>query len=474
MRSFTFAPLVRAIAVTALTFAVFASAAAAGTFNPGDVFVGVGGGQIKQFSPTGALLATLDTTSNAAEDTGMCFDQGGNLYSTNFAPNTMTKFDNSGNLLIYPFGGGFNADPESCVADAAGNIYVGQADGGHTILKFSPTGASLGATGTLVTDRGTDWIDLAADQCTMYYNGEGSTIRRYDVCTNTQLADFATGLQAPCYALRIRSNGDVLSACANGIVRLNSAGSVVQTYPLPATETSFFFAMNLDPNGTSFWTAGFFSGNVYHYDIASGLIVNQFNAGVSSDAAGLAIFAEPQVGGGGGGGGTQTDCSKATRFVGADSLTRSGIDTDKAGLAEAFRATATASGSASVVCVYLDPTNTASALSAAVYADNGLGHPGTLLAQGSLTGAPTNGAFNTIQIPSLPLVSGTTYWIALLSPSATPGTLKFRDHCCGYQSSPQSGPSENSLETNLTAFPASWSTGKVWPRDGLLMGWSGG
>ena len=84
-------------------------------------------------------------------------------------------------------------------------------------------------------------------------------------------------------------------------------------------------------------------------------------------------------------------CVKATRLVGVDDLARSGVDTDAAGLAESFLATANASGTASVICVYVDTTNTATQLIAGIYADKG-GHPGALLRQGALVGPPTNGA----------------------------------------------------------------------------------
>src|SRR5579884_837615 len=83
----------------------------------GDVFVGVGNGMIKHFSPTGTLLDTLNTGSGSSEDTGMCFDTSGNLRSTNFEANDMSLFDNKGNLTKHPWGSGFDADPESCVHD---------------------------------------------------------------------------------------------------------------------------------------------------------------------------------------------------------------------------------------------------------------------------------------------------------------------------------------------------------------------
>ncbi len=166
------------------------------------------------------------------------------------------------------------------------------------------------------------------------------------------------------------------------------------------------------------------------------------------------------------------DCSAATLLAGTKTLARSGIDNDVAGLAEAFRATADASGTANVVCVYLDPTNAATHLVAGIY-DNSGGHPGSLLVQGTNLGPLINGAVNTVIVPSVPLAAGTRYWITVLSPFGF-GTLRFRDHCCGYQSQTPTNRSENSKQLTLTSLPAVWSTGLVWPKDGPLLGWSGG
>jgi hypothetical protein len=278
--------------------ALSASIAAAVPFTVGNVFAGVGAGKINEYTPTGTLVQTLDSTSGSSEQTGMCFDASNNLYGTSFEANSMEKFNSSGFLIKYPWGGPFNADPESCVVNAAGNVYVGQADGTHKILEFDPTGTTLLGNWTPITDRGTDWIDLAADQKTVFYNSESGTIRRFDVSTpsGTQLSDFATGLSGPCYALRIRTNGEVMSACTNQVYRLNNTGGIIQTYPKPATETSILFAMNLDRDGTSFWTAGFNTGHVYKIDIATGNILSNFTATpLGPTVAGLAVLGEITV-----------------------------------------------------------------------------------------------------------------------------------------------------------------------------------
>lgn len=259
----------------------------------GDVFAGVGTGQIKRFSPTGALIEVLNTTSGSSEDTGMCFDASGNLRSTNFSANNMTLFNNQGGVVQQPWAGPFNLNPESCIVDAAGNVYVGQASGTGDVLKFSPGGTLLNSYDVARTARGSDWIDLAADQRTLFYTSEGSTVKRFDVSTNTQLADFAGGLPAPCFALRIRPNGEVLVACASGVHRLSAAGAVIQSYPAATHGMSFMFALNLDPDGTSFWTGDIFSGQIARINIATGAQITTFNAGAFTTMAGLAVFGEP-------------------------------------------------------------------------------------------------------------------------------------------------------------------------------------
>src|ERR1051326_599483 len=193
-RSTVSCPMVRGVLaqfVPALIVSVFILASSqrtawAAAFHFGDVFVGVGDGMIKHFDNNGNFIETLDTTSSGSEDTVMCFDASGNLYATTFQANMMTKFNNTGAIVLHPWGSGFNFHPESCVRDSAGNIYVGQADGTADILKFDQAGNLLSTFDPPTGPRGTDWIDLSADQCTMLYTSESPNVRRFDVCANTQ------------------------------------------------------------------------------------------------------------------------------------------------------------------------------------------------------------------------------------------------------------------------------------------------
>ena len=224
----------------------------------------------------------------------MGWDAAGNLYATSWTASKVTKFDNNGNLLGL-FGSGYNSHPESIVFDSSGNVYIGEADGNRDIKKFNAAGTLLFNFNVATESRGSDWIDLAADQTTMYYTSEGYIIKRFDVSTNTQLTDFATLPERPSYALRILSGGGVLVASSQHCYRLDSTGALVQTYAKPVGETSFLFALNLDPDGTSFWTAGYSSGNVYKIDIATGTVMLTINTkldGPVNTLAGLTVYGE--------------------------------------------------------------------------------------------------------------------------------------------------------------------------------------
>lgn len=254
-------------------------------YQTGDVFVAVSNGQVQWRQPNGTLVQTLNTTLGGYT-TGMALDTGNNLYVTNFSANSVSKFDNNGNLIGL-FGSGYST-PESIVFDNQSNVYVGSL--GNGIRKYDYNGAFLG---TLFSGR-TDFFDIQADQCTALITQEGSSILTHNLCTNTSLPDFASGISGNAYALRIRTNGDVMLADGSVIRRFNSAGAEIMTYD--ATGENSWFALNLDPDGTTFWSADFSSANVYRFDIATGAVVSSFNTGTGNQTVfGLAIAGEITV-----------------------------------------------------------------------------------------------------------------------------------------------------------------------------------
>ncbi len=158
----------------------------------GTVMVSTGNGLVSEYNQTGTLITQLDTKTGSPSslfETGSSFDpSSGNFFVTDFDANQVTKFDPTG-ALIGSFGSSYNLEPESLVFDSTGNLYVGQASGTTQILKFNSSGTLLASFSPAVENTGTDWLDLASDQCTMFYTSEPLFVHRFNVCTNTQLAD---------------------------------------------------------------------------------------------------------------------------------------------------------------------------------------------------------------------------------------------------------------------------------------------
>jgi hypothetical protein len=243
--------------------------------------------EVRVFNPNGTLAQTLTTTG--LPNTGSAFDSAGNLYVTGFNTAAVFRFDNNGAPLPN-YGSGYSGHPESIVFAANGNTFVGAANT-NVIQQRNAAGSLVASYTVTVGPRGTDWVDLAADQRTIYYTSEGTTIRRFDTVTMTQLPDFTTSGNTM-YAFRILDDGGVLASNTTNVLRFNSAGAIIQTYDTAGED--FYFALNLDPDGTSFWTAGIFTGTIYRFNIATGALITSFaGATVGGEAlTGLSVFGE--------------------------------------------------------------------------------------------------------------------------------------------------------------------------------------
>lgn len=263
--------------------------ASATPFALGDVFASTGSGQVNVYSQTGVLKQTLDTGLGGFT-TGSTFDKDGNFYVTAFSANVVSKFDNNGNLVNANWATGISR-VESIVFDAAGNAYLGNA-GAAQIQKVSSTGAPIT---NIAAQQNTDWIDLAADQTTLLYSNEGSTIREVDTATNIDTV-FTSGSYASLFAKRYLADGGVLAASSDGnVYRWDLNGVLQQTY---AIGIGSVFALNLDPDGNSFWTGTLGGASVRKVNITTGAIEQSWSTGLT-DLYGLAVYGEIQAGGGG-------------------------------------------------------------------------------------------------------------------------------------------------------------------------------
>lgn len=248
------------------------------TWSVGDVFAGVARGLYNVYDNNGVFKETISDRLGGFT-TGCAFNNTlDKLYTTNFSNTKVVVYDDASPHAIVQTVDTALQNPsghsESVVFAASGDFYVGHPDGNGDILRYNSAGVFQQAYDVAVESRGSDWMDLAADQVTMFYTSEGGAIKRYDVSgAGAQLADFAN-IGGVSYAFRLLSPGDgsggLLVANTSDVKRLDGTGAVVQTYDVAGEDA--WFSLNLDPNGTSFWAGDFGTNNFYRFNISTGLV----------------------------------------------------------------------------------------------------------------------------------------------------------------------------------------------------------
>jgi hypothetical protein len=281
-------------AVLAAVLTVGAQAATAGGFERGDVLASVGNPSfIARFAPDGTPKGALADSAGAGP---LCFDPSGEHL---VAPGA-GLYDTTGTRLTSAWA---SVNPRGdCTIDKAGNVYLagGPSTGDNVtgrapIRKFDLTGHPLGsydvaATG-LTYGRAVSGLDLAPDQCTIYYVlGGGEDILRYDVCARAQMPGFGSA-GFPCDQLRVRPNGEVAVACDSHGWLLDTSGREAVYFANASDPPDVYgrFAA-LDADGKSFWM-GTFAGVLARYDIASGQRIDRWTAGPG--LGGIAVYNPP-------------------------------------------------------------------------------------------------------------------------------------------------------------------------------------
>lgn len=284
---------VASLVAVVLVLALPAGSAADVTFADGDLIVGTAAG-LQWLRGDGSQVATLEDAfpvpfpvSPTSLHWKAEFDPSGRLWVTPgecCGANKVVAYDTSGESLgaiVDPF----NPDcgePTDIAFDAKGNAYIGDwgsCDGepGYGAKKFDPDGTFL----ELLVALESDGIDLAADQCTLFWqNANDERIDRRDVC----VADSPTTLvyhgggDVP-FGMRIVPDGSILSVepGLGAIVRVDSTtGAVLQTYDAP--DCVNWLSVVVSRDGTSFWSTCFVgwtpvdpgSPTPYEFDVASG------------------------------------------------------------------------------------------------------------------------------------------------------------------------------------------------------------
>jgi hypothetical protein len=137
-----------------------------------------------------------------------------------------------------------------------------------------------------------------------------------------------------------------------------------------------------------------------------------------------------------------------------DQTVRPGVDSNPAGVGEAFQYTAVASGPVESLHLYVDGSSTATSVIVGLYTNNNAtNNPGTLMVQATISN-PLPGAWNSVAVPPVAVSAGTRYWFAILEPPGA-GKLYFRDTPGGLKA-------QTTSQSNLTSLTNTWSPGTTW------------
>ena len=249
------------LGVLATLILLGSSSGQAAVFTSGDIFAAVNLGRVQHYNAAGTLIETLNTTQGGFT-TGMAFDSSGSLHVTNFSVNSISVFDNTGALQAGTCCAG-SALPESITFNNAGNRIVTYVSGG--VRVWDTAGVQVGA--TIQPGTRFDWGDLKADQATLLFTQEGGRVGTVDVSTGLLGPDFSAAV-GNAFALRILSDGRVLVADNANVKLLDSLGALIGTYDVSGEDT--WFSLNLNPDGTSFWSGNYGTGRLYEFSIGAG------------------------------------------------------------------------------------------------------------------------------------------------------------------------------------------------------------
>ena len=275
---------------TTITLAVYDAANVPTT--DGDLYVG--NQEIFLYDAgTGALKALIDVAFNDVPSDGAFFDD--RFIVTAFGNNFIRHYTpDLASLSSYDVSPGDR--PLSITVDQTGVFYVGHVgDAGNTItpavgtapsrpvLKFTQVGTLLQTFTPDPDASGPQFVELAADQRTLYYTGMGRLIKRFDVVSGTQLSDFTTlptetsaGRSALAQGLRFLPDGTLLVCDTIDVKRLDSSGAIIQRYDYP--DQKDWYCVDLSPDGTTIWAANtandtFSEPLIVQFDAASGTVL---------------------------------------------------------------------------------------------------------------------------------------------------------------------------------------------------------
>ena len=215
-------------------------------------------------------------------------------------------------------------NPSSIVMDAAGRLLIGYFGDNYSVIgslstpdqcrvnRFDGTHAQNQAGApwpdaeafTVAQDvGGSDYIELSKNMDVLYYTSAGREVKRFNVSTNLQMADFATLPVQPSSVPRpgargVRllypydGTGGCLVAYGTTVLRLNAAGTIVQSYTPSASERAQDLdKLELAPDANSFWVSDQYSCSLFQFNLHSGVELSSFETDLPpGQLCGFTIF----------------------------------------------------------------------------------------------------------------------------------------------------------------------------------------
>ena len=250
-------------------------------FEIGDVIVSgenpAGGTQevdskILRYDRNGQFRATLAEVTPLGSFGRLAFSPAGVLHVTTAQRIKTVSAAGIVAVTVYGSNSGF-----SLSFAANGDLFLG-ADG--SIKRLGPAGNLIGAYS--IVDPAFS-LDLAGDQCTVYFSG--SAIRKLNACLGTPESDV---LPSTVLDFRLLPGGGFVLSRPDGIEIDNAAGNQLRKIP------ALSGAVALDADGSSIWFAQQ-GGLLLKFDIATGnRLLGPIPTGLSR-IRGLAVYGEPRA-----------------------------------------------------------------------------------------------------------------------------------------------------------------------------------
>ena len=241
----------------------FGAAAPAGEpFTPGAVVVG--GAGLRVYTPAGAVTDVLavGTGPRAIQLHAAAAGPPGRIYAATDTP-VLKVFDSDGAH------GGIGEYPDGFVVTAldsdAAHVYIAVSDGGLLHSIYRSTHAGVHEFPFMVESRVTA-LDIASDDCSLFYATATRGIRRLDVCSRGA-SRLVSDLVARDIALLPDSTMLVVPRTGRAILRLAPDGHVLRRYQTPRVKS--WRSIAVAPGAVSLWAATP-GGVVYRFSLSSG------------------------------------------------------------------------------------------------------------------------------------------------------------------------------------------------------------